>query len=388
MHKPLLAALLVPAAALCLSSCAAAPEGPQPAAGNPQRTADTIQRALTWLAAHQDESGRWDADEFMKHDSEGSPTDGGGSPVHDIGVTGLALLAFLGDGNTLRTGPHREVVKRAVTWLREQQDEQTGLFGKPASNEFIYDHAIATFAMVEVYGLSNYKMLGPIAQRGINYLEQHRNPYAVWRYQPRDGDNDTSVTGWCLLAYTSARSFELEVNPTALEACRNWFDQMTDPATFRTGYTDRGGQSSRLAGDHANRYPRERGECMTAVSLMGRILIAGDTTPADSKEANLLRGQADRLAAKPPVWNAQDGSIDHDYWYYGTYAMYQMGGESWQAWRRALDSAVTPHQRDDANFDGSWDPLGVWGESGGRVYSTALCCLMMQANHRYARLVK
>jgi hypothetical protein len=50
----------------------------------------------------------------MKHDVEGVPCDGAGATTHDVGVTGLALLAFLGDGNTMRSGPYRDVVKRGV----------------------------------------------------------------------------------------------------------------------------------------------------------------------------------------------------------------------------------------------------------------------------------
>ena len=59
-------------------------------------SAQAVQAGLKWLAAHQDESGRWDADGFMKHD-KGKPTTGPGSAVHDVGATGLAMLAMLGD---------------------------------------------------------------------------------------------------------------------------------------------------------------------------------------------------------------------------------------------------------------------------------------------------
>ena len=60
-------------------------------------------------------------------------------------------------------------------------------------------------AMAEAYGLSDYKLLRRYAQHGINYLESHRNPYGVWRYQPRDNDNDSSVTSWCIHAYAAAK---------------------------------------------------------------------------------------------------------------------------------------------------------------------------------------
>ncbi|MBK8978870.1 MAG: terpene cyclase/mutase family protein [Planctomycetes bacterium] len=348
-----------------------------------KQTARAIELGLEWLKDHQDENGQWDADDFMKHDTEGAPCDGPGNPVHDIGVTGLALLAFLGDGSTMRSGPYKEVVKKAVRWLREQQDDTTGLFGTNNSNEFVYNHAIATLAMVEAYGLSDYRVLQGNAQRAINYLEWHRNPYSVWRYQPRDGDNDTSVTGWCVMAYKSALDFHLEVNEQAFKLAETWFDSMTDPVTGRTGYTDRGGWSSRRAGDHATIFPREKGECMTGVSLLIRFFLG--KKPDEDK---LMGKQADVLLAKPPVWNTNDGSIDHYYWYYATYALYQFGGRHWTTWEKSLNTAVVQTQREDGNFKGSWDPAGVWGEDGGRVYSTALLVLTLEAYYRYTRLVR
>jgi hypothetical protein len=35
------------------------------------------------------------------------------------------------------------------------------------------------------------------------------------------------------------------------------------------------------------------------------------------------------------------------------------------------------------NFYGSWDPVGAWGRDGGRVYSTALCALILEVYYRY-----
>ncbi|MGE0142289.1 MAG: prenyltransferase/squalene oxidase repeat-containing protein [Planctomycetota bacterium] len=345
-------------------------------------TAIAIEAALEWLKKHQDEDGHWDADEFMKHDVEGEPCNGPGNPVHDVGLTGLALLAFLGDGSTMVSGPYKDVVKRGITWLRDQQDERTGQFGTANSNEFIYNHTIAALAMVEAYGLSKSKLLKKNAQLGINYLEFHRNPYLVWRYQPHDGDNDTSVTGWCLMAYSSAQFFELEVNAAALDLCRTWFDQMTDPVTFRCGYSERGGYSSRRTGEHSTKFPREKGECMTAVSLLCRIFL-GD----DPKKDKIMRGQSDLLLKRPPTWNPADGSIDHYYWYYATYALFQVGDTAWKSWEKHLNEAIVKPQRKDGNYLGSWDPIGVWGHDGGRVYSTAILCLTLEAYYRYSRLV-
>jgi hypothetical protein len=82
------------------------------------------------------------------------PCTGPGRAMHDVGATGLALLAYLGDGNTLRVGPYREQVKKGVAWLRQQQQE-SGLIGESSGHAYMYNHGIATTAMVEAYGSPN-----------------------------------------------------------------------------------------------------------------------------------------------------------------------------------------------------------------------------------------
>ena len=43
-------------------------------------------------------------------------------------------------------------------------------------------------------------------------------------------------------------------------------------------------------------------------------------------------------------------------------------------------------QREGGNEHGSWDSVDAWGEDGGRVYSTAILALTLQAHYRYGRL--
>ncbi len=343
--------------------------------------AQALEAGLFWLATHQDESGKWDADEFMKHDTKGAPCDGAGNPTHDVGATGLAMLAMLGGGSTLRSGPHRDNLKRAATWLRQQQGDN-GLFGTNSSNDFIYGHAIATYAMCEAYGLSKMKVLKQAAQKGLNYLEMHRNPYSVWRYQPRDGDNDTSVTAWCLMALKSGKDFGLEVNPNALKLGLAYLDEVTEP-DGRCGYTRRGERSSRNTGEHAKRFPADRTEALTAAGLLCRFFLG-----QNPREHKIMVAAANRLLKQPPKWDPDAGTIDQYYWYFGTYAMYQVGGKHWRAWSKRMEPAVVGSQLTAGNAAGSWDPVGVWGESGGRVYSTALMTLSLEAYYRYARIVR
>jgi hypothetical protein len=344
----------------------------------------SIDAALRWLRAHQDDDGRWDCDGFAKHDDPSLPAcSGPGNGVHDVGVTGLALLAFLGDGSTMRSGPYRDQVKKAVLWLRAQQRDD-GLFGAPVAHDYVYDHAIAAYAMCEAYGLSGYSLLRDPAQKGLDHLAAHRNPYGVWRYQPRDGDGDTSITGWCVMALAAGKHFGLAVDATALQTTAVWLDTVTD-ASGRHGYTAAGQRSSRKPGDHGSRFPADRTEAMTAVGLFARFFLGQDPakTPAMPKAADLLLLQ-------PPAWDEAGGRVDHYAWYYASYALFQMGGKRWTAWQKQLEPTLLKKQhRDpkDGNRFGSWDPDCAWGEDGGRVYSTAILALCLQANYRYSRLL-
>ncbi len=334
----------------------------------------SVDNALTWLVKHQDEDGRWDSDGFGKHDPDGK-TDGAGSPTHDVSATGLSLLALLGGGNTMRAGPHAMAVKNAVNWLRKQQQEN-GLFGTNAAHDFIYDHAIATFAMCETYGLSSYESLKPIAQKGLDYLESHRNPYAVWRYQPRDNDNDTSVTTWAVQALESGRFFGLTVNKEALVVAASWYDQVTTP-DGRAGYTKAGERSSRLPAEAA-KFPPEKGEAMTAAATWARYIL--QQTPATKP---VMQASLDVMLGNPPRW--EDGHIDAIYWYFGTAAAWQAGEKHWAEWSRTLQPLVE-HQRTDGSFAGSWDPIGVWDGMSGRVHVTALYALTLATGARRSRI--
>ncbi|MEE8467930.1 MAG: prenyltransferase/squalene oxidase repeat-containing protein, partial [Planctomycetota bacterium] len=261
-------------------------------------TRPPLDRGLRWLAAHQDLDGSWDADGFMKHDPPGDPCTGPGDALHDVGLTGLALLAFLGDGNTLHTGRYRDVVTRGVRWLRRQQDLDNGLLGEAIGHTFLYDHAIASLALGEAYYFSHSPLLRNTVQLSMNYIQRARNPYGAWRYDvPPTGDNDTSVTGWMIFALESAREAGLQVESDAFLGALTWIDEVTDPATGRVGYDSPGSVSSRVPNlnDH---YPPEHGETMTAVGLLCRFFLG-----QDPKHEPIMTKHADLLLRSLPEWD-------------------------------------------------------------------------------------
>ncbi len=325
--------------------------------------------ALAWLANHQDPDGRWDGAGFMKHDKVYPVCDGAAAAGHDTGLTALALLAFLGAGETSRHGAHRDRVRAGLGWLRSVQDGD-GCFG-PREGKFTYGHAMATIAVAEAYALTGSPLLAPFAQRGVDFVHRCQNPYLAWRYGVRPQDNDTSVSGWMTLALFTARVAGLRVDDAGFDGMRAWLAKVTDPESGRAGYLRRGDTAA------------PRSEALTALGVVCRLLTGED--PRESPD--LARGT--RLVLRcPPVWDPGAGAVDMCYWFFGALAVRQAGGDGAEAWLDALRRAIVDHQRrDPVSFKGSFDPVDPHGPVGGRVYSTSMTTLALLAPCRYAPLV-
>ncbi len=75
------------------------------------------------------------------------------------------------------------------------------------------------------------------------------------------------------------------------------------------------------------------------------------------------------------------------YWYYGTLAMYQHGGEAWSRWNAQVRDEIVRRQHTLGHKAGSWDPdPSDYGDRGGRIYGTALATLTLEVYYRFLRL--
>jgi hypothetical protein len=367
--------------------------------GGRKKQDDAVEHALKWLAAHQSPDGGWECAGFDKWcdgkpAEEGKRPDGLGKPMYDSGVTGLALLAFLGAGYTNRGDhPFAKTVSRGLHYLRNIQDPE-GCFGPRTTQHFIYNHATSSLAMVEAYGMTESPIFKDPAQRALDFIALARNPYFAWRYGVKPGDNDTSVTGWMMMALKSAKIVDmdaksrgkpepLQIDHEAFDGIRTWLDKMTDKDYGRVGYLQQGSGPARPQ-DLVDKFPTDKSESMTAVGCLARIFIGEDPRKSDiiKKGANLM----DKLL---PTWNTTDGSIDMYYWYYATLAMFQIGGDHWKKWNDAMQTSIVTNQRLDTaycQFKGSWDPIDPWGPDGGRVYSTSLLAMCLEVYYRYGQV--
>jgi hypothetical protein len=361
----------------------------QAGSGGGPATQRAVGWALEWLSRHQDPEGFWDCDGFELSCSL-NRCGGRGRALNDPGVTGLALLAFLGAGNTTHEGPHQKALRKGIRYLCDIQDPEDGCLTPKEGEHYMYNHAIACLALTEAYGLSRWPVLKKPAYRAIDYVRYTRNPGAAWRYNLGATDpleqNDVSVTGWMIMCLTSAHHFGYPVDRKDVEEALAYIDAMTDSATGRTGYRGRGSFSSRETGDEAL-WPNENIEAMTAVGMLSRIFCSSILDNAGSQDRILEKGAA-LLGAKTPRWDEEKGTIDYYYWYYGSYVMFQMDNPHWKAWKKPMVEAIIEHQHTAGCERGSWDPrVDPWGDHGGRVYSTALCALCLEVFYRYDRIL-
>jgi hypothetical protein len=287
------------------------------------------------------------------------------------------MLAFLGNGQTHRFGQFKVTVNKALQWLKHQQGADGGVGYDPGHAESIYNHAIATMALCESYAVSRDFTLKRYAEQAVKFLIDAQNPGLGWKYGIRSGRNDTSVTGWGVLALKAAKTAGIQVPEGAFEGAKTWFARATD-SEGNVGYETPGGGSSFL-GPNDGKY--DLTPCMTAVSVICRIFTG------ERRSEDAIRKGAQILGQNMPSWSDPNNfrKVNFYYWYYGTYAMFQVGGDKWKEWNKAMQAALLPHNRQGGCEDGSWDPVDEWCLAGGRVYATAINALTLEIYYRYER---
>jgi hypothetical protein len=330
------------------------------AGGGSKETEAAVQAALRWLAEHQSEDGRWEA----RRNEAGRETtpDGRSRPNAgadaDTGMTGLALLAMLGAGNTHLRGPYRENVRLGLNFLLQSQDAEGCLSGTADRYAAMYCHAIATFAMGEAFGMTGERRLEQPLHRAIDYTIAAQDPYGGgWRYKPRDA-GDTSQLGWQFMALKSAQTAGIPMLETTRQGIIHYLQSV----------------ASRGNGGLASYRPLESpSRTMTAEAMLcWQFLGISRDHPACDEAANYL------LSAPPGV-----GPTNFYYWYYGTLVMYQFQGDGWQRWNTAMATQLVGLQNKDGPMAGSWNPDTVWGGYGGRIYSTALGAMCLEVYYRF-----
>jgi hypothetical protein len=359
--------------------------------GGTPRTEAAVDLALEWLAAHQEPAGRWDRMNFTRFDPPTAPS--GGVPTKglpcdlDVGVTALATLAFLGRGcDHVRDGEYRLTVHRALGFLLRSQ-QPGGQFG-PRSNLMMYNQAIATLAVAEAFILTGDPRLKNPLWSATAHLLAAQQADGGWDYQPaRTGRNDTSITGWAVMALRSARSAGVPIPPEAVLGAMRHFQRAVEE-NDAVWYADTG-FGVREDQDEDGTAVKRYGPAMLAVGLYSRLLLGWDPSSRACRHAaeRILDQPADQQRMRSDPTNLHS----YYYWYYGTLAMFHMGGDAWKRWNANVQEQILAGQNPaGGSRAGSWQPYdsgwGNWGRYGGRVYVTAINALTLEVYYRHLPL--
>ena len=347
-------------------------------AGASAASEQAVERALDWLARHQDNDGRWDGatarnddgtvfqndDDYTIHCPPGETCFG--TCLYweaDTALTGLALLAYLGSGYTHADGKYAETVGKGLSFLVGQQKADGDLRGKSRAVG-MYGHAMATLALCEAYALTGDRRLRPPVERAINFLVRSRaQDNLAWRYAPGAPVGDTSILGWVVMALKSGREVGLPIPNPVQQGILTWLGKVENgPAKGLARYQPWDAVTP----------------TMTAEAWVCRQFLGVGGPGAASTEA------AEYLLAHGP----KSDPYNLYYWYYGTLAMYQHGGEAWTRWNNQVRDQIVKRQRTSGHIGGSWDPdeSKYTAPSGGRIYSTALATLTLEVYYRFLRL--
>lgn len=328
--------------------------------GGTANSEKAVAAGLKWIAAHQAPNGGWTfaCSRFCRGQCKGD-----GTKVEAVNAaTALALLPFLGAGQTHISGQYKDTVKKGLAFLINNMKVTPGAtphgsWHEPGGN--MYSHGLASIAICEAYAMTRDPDLVQPAQLAINFLVYAQDPRGGgWRYQPQQA-GDTSVVGWCLMALKSGAMGNLTVPPTCFRGASAFLDlvQTNDGAYY--GY-DKPSASVR--------------DATTAIGLLCRMYLGW------SKDNPAIKEGIAMLSKAGP-------SVDNLYYsYYATQVMRHHGGADWEKWNTKMREDLIKTQSGAGHEAGSWFFEGGHGKEGGRLYSTAMATMILEVYYRHMPL--
>jgi hypothetical protein len=349
----------------------------------------SIEAALRWFKRHQSPNGMWDVDQYQNNCIEAGKCEPGVNQAGDadIACTAYAVMCFLGAGyDHVAPTTYRPVVTKAIDWLLTQQ-KADGLFG-----ERNYEHAVVTMALAEAYGMTEDLRLRTPTQRAVDVViaRQAVDPDAKdkayaglgWDYvAPNAARNDTSVTGWNMMALKSALGAGLQVG-NSMHGAKVWLERAWKAANPDWKRLDPYQGTSVFPYTYdatSDKVDKDHLSCVGALCAIYLGHHKGDV---------MLETMANTIMKNdyPTKWPTNTYFL-----YYNTLAVFQMGDERWKQWDEPVTKLLSDAQRsDDSCFNGSWDYEGTkfHGHDTGRLLSTAYACLSQEVIWRYSRLEK
>jgi hypothetical protein len=359
-------------------------------------TESSVSKGLTWLKKHQNADGSW---------GEGSSR----IPA----LTALATLAFLAHGETPSSQEYGSCVLKAIKKLIEygNNPDANGLIKNSGRG---YGHAMVAYALSEAYSLTKIPMLEEPMNRTISRIIAGQNSLGSYNYQFNNSSYkdtgkprcDLSLAGWNYQALKAAFTAGCTVKGLGV-AIENGVKGIQ-----KVHFTGEGFAYKSANGRGGGGTPT-----MTSVGVLCLQLLG----EGKSKEA--LAGLKYVETADNGAWLKCDWQAGRDnslyQWYYQTQALFQGysgTGGTWDKWNVEFQKAIMKEQESDGHWASPSEKYGKRGMETGKgrqdkndadkddddkngstqngsfassgnidlyVYSTSLCCLMLEVYYRY-----
>jgi len=341
---------------------------------------DRIERLLSNGGTEQCEPAVVNALHFLKETQ--NKKNGSWANEYQVGMTGLALLTYLGHCETAQSAEFGESVQAAITYLTNVAIKNKGKMASDFKNKhWCYEHAIGVYALGEAYTLcvksfnENHPQLKEAVQMSGQFLINNQTDTGGWEYNyeesSRRGGGDTSIVGWHLQALKACKFTGLEFKN--LNSC------------YKKGlrYMD-SKQASNGAFGYANDNPRK--ENASTLAAVGALSFQIWKSSANSNARKAIRYIDDNIKFK---WNSPDADLYGHY--YAVQAMINHGGKEWEKYNKLFRDEVLNNQNKDGSFkvvNGGKKVKGVAtafaGNAGfGKHYRTCLATLMLESYYRF-----
>jgi hypothetical protein len=286
------------------------------------RVEKAIAKAQQWLAARQKKDGSWG----------------------NNAETGMAIVALMVNGNTPGKGKFGAHISRGVEYMLSSQ-RQSGMLIALGGKNGMYEHALATLALAEVYGMTHNPGIRDGLIRAVDLIVRCQHHTGGWRYPPQPVKGDLSVTVMQVMALRAAAELGVHVPDDTITHAVRFIKRCWHEPTAGFGYKGSAPTNLNRAGAGV--------VCLQSVGLYDDPMVPKGCATI------LEKGVA---ATKRRDWAARKGVR---YWYghyYGSVALYHHGGEPWKTYYPAVCEMVLrdwKHGRYYPTLSTSWAILTI-----------------------------
>ncbi len=326
--------------------------------GGTEASERCVVNALKWLANHQMPDGGWSFDLSLCPSCHGQCRDSGKLAEARNAATGLALLPFLGSGQTHKVSKkYKATINNGLMFLlnRMRVGPQGGGLNEPGGN--MYSHGIATIAICEAYAMTKDRKLLLPAKAALNFLASAQDPKGGgWRYQPRE-KGDTSVLGWELMALKSGLMADLAIPRNFSRKAMRFLDSVQSDGGALYGYQS----------------PDSGSDATVAIGLLSRMYLGW------KRDNPALQHGVHWLSKRGP----SAGNMYYNY--YATQVMRHWEGDEWKIWNQQMRDQLIRSQARQGHEEGSWfTGSGDMGAvPGGRLYCTSMAAMILEIYYRH-----